>query len=720
MKKTIIVTLLAMLCTFFHAQNMAVTSFVLDEGDLTANLQGTTVLDQNGGKCALIRIQTTQKGFSFDVGSLGVQKVDDNKVGEVWLYVPAGVRRLDIRHQQLGSLLGYNFPVAVMAGRTYKMQLTTGEVQTIVRNSVTQQYVQFNVTPQTAIVEFDGDVLDVAEGIATKRKSFGTYSYTVQAPLHHPKSGSVTVNDPKNKHVVTVALDPAFGYLEVPEAGAVKGAKVFVNNEYKGTTPFRSDRMASGQYLVRLVQPMYSPVQQQVTISDNQTTRFSPSLSADFATLTLKVGGNAEIRVNDESKGSGSWTGQLASGAYRVECRKPGHRTTIKELTVEPGMNGQTIQLAEPSPIYGTLDISSTPANADIYIDGEKVGTTPMIIPQCLVGSHSVRVAKAGHSDYLKSIDLAEGKTEEISATLQSGREVTITATPGATIYVDGKSVGTSSYTGSLPYGTHTLYAEAGGKKTAARTLEVTAGTAPMGTVTLSFFSDRTFTVGNVSFTMVAVEGGTFTMGATSELSSDAGRDEKPTHSVTLSSYYIGQTEVTQALWKEVMGSNPSIFKGDTNPVEYVSWNDCQTFIQKLNQRTGKTFRLPTEAEWEYAARGVRKSRGYKYSGGNVIATVAWYGSNSGYKTHAVGTKASNELGIYDMSGNVWEWCNDRYGDYSSNAQTNPTGAESGSYRVNRGGSWGIIARFCRSSSRSYNAPSDGRNYLGLRLVLSE
>ena len=156
-----------MLCTFLHAQNMAVTSFVLDEGDLTANLQGTTVLDQNGGKCALIRIQTTQKGFSFDVGSLGVQKVDDNKVGEVWLYVPAGVRRLDIRHQQLGSLLGYNFPVAVMAGRTYKMQLTTGEVQTIVRNSVTQQYVQFNVTPQTAIVEFDGDVLDVAEGIAT-------------------------------------------------------------------------------------------------------------------------------------------------------------------------------------------------------------------------------------------------------------------------------------------------------------------------------------------------------------------------------------------------------------------------------------------------------------------------------------------------------------------------------------------------------------------------
>ena len=177
---------------------------------------------------------------------------------------------------------------------------------------------------------------------------------------------------------------------------------------------------------------------------------------------------------------------------------------------------------------------------------------------------------------------------------------------------------------------------------------------------------------------------------------------------------------MTQALWEEVMGSNPSIFKGDTNPVESVSWNDCQTFIQKLNKRTGKTFRLPTEAEWEYAARGGKKSRGYKYSGSNDIGTVAWYRSNSGIKTHAVGTKAPNELGLYDMSGNVWEWCNDWYGDYSSNAQTNPTGAESGSRRVNRGGSWFSKARCCRSSHRDRNAPSDSYFILGLRLVLSE
>ena len=190
-------------------------------------------------------------------------------------------------------------------------------------------------------------------------------------------------------------------------------------------------------------------------------------------------------------------------------------------------------------------------------------------------------------------------------------------------------------------------------------------------------------------------------MGATSEQGSDAYSDEKPVHQVTLSDYYIGETEVTQELWQAVMGSNPSSFTGSgLLPVEYVSWDDCQTFITKLNVLTGMQFRLPTEAEWEFAARGGNSSQGYKYSGSNNIDDVAWYGSNSNYNTHEVGTKAPNELGLYDMSGNVWEWCQDWYGSYSSSAQTNPTGPTSGSYRVFRGGGWGSIARACRVSYR--------------------
>lgn len=219
---------------------------------------------------------------------------------------------------------------------------------------------------------------------------------------------------------------------------------------------------------------------------------------------------------------------------------------------------------------------------------------------------------------------------------------------------------------------------------------------------------------------MVYVSSGTFTMGGTSEQGSDAYDDEKPTHNVTLSSYYICKYEVTQALWRAVMGSNPSNFKGDNLPVECVSWNDCQTFINRLNSYTGRNFRLPTEAEWEFAARGGNYSRHYKYSGSNYIGDVAWYDDNSGNRTHPVGTKQPNELGLYDMSGNVYEWCNDWYGSYSSYSQSDPTGPNSGSNRVLRGGSWCNCARFCRSSLRINNAPGGSSGGLGLRLALSQ
>ena len=249
-----------------------------------------------------------------------------------------------------------------------------------------------------------------------------------------------------------------------------------------------------------------------------------------------------------------------------------------------------------------------------------------------------------------------------------------------------------------------------------------------------------TFEVNGVKFDMVRVEGGTFRMGATREQGSDVGDDEKPVHDVTLDSYYIGKTQVTQALWKAVMvdetgvdkskkslwkrlwsGSgvpNPSYFKGDDLPVECVSWNDCQKFITKLNRLTGKNFRLPTEAEWEFACRGGNNSRVYKYSGSNNIDDVAWYEDNSSSRTHPVGTKAPNELGIYDMSGNVWEWCSDWYGNYSANQQWNPAGPTSGSNRVRRGGSCNYFARCCRSSFRGNRTPSRRLIDLGLRLAL--
>ena len=226
-------------------------------------------------------------------------------------------------------------------------------------------------------------------------------------------------------------------------------------------------------------------------------------------------------------------------------------------------------------------------------------------------------------------------------------------------------------------------------------------------------------TVNGVAFNMVKVSGGTFQMGATSEQGSDADSDEKPVHQVTLSDYYIGETEVTQELWQAVMGSNPSHFTGSGQlPVEYVTWYDCQTFIRKLNALTGMQFRLPTEAEWEFAARGGNSSQGYKYSGSNNIDDVAWYTYNSNSKTHEVGTKAPNELGLYDMTGNVMECCQDWEGCYDTSAQTNPTGPTSGCRRVCRDGSWNDYAFNCRVSNRGYIPSGDRLSRLGLRLAL--
>ena len=258
---------------------------------------------------------------------------------------------------------------------------------------------------------------------------------------------------------------------------------------------------------------------------------------------------------------------------------------------------------------------------------------------------------------------------------------------------------------------------------------------------------EQTFSVNGVAFKMKFVKGGTFTMGATKEQGSAAEDKEKPVHKVTLSDFYIGQTEVTQALWMAVMGSNPSECRGFDHPVENVTWDDCQVFISKLNSVTGARFRLPTEAEWEYAARGGEKSKKFKYAGSNNHLEVAWtadaidvivakdipYTTNvflpeenmttaeeETNSTHIVGTKLPNELGIYDMSGNVWEWCADRFDElyYRNSPSVNPQGPVAGTNRVHRGGSWRSGEWYSRVSNRNADVPGYSYSTLGLRLAL--
>ncbi|MBW6511260.1 MAG: formylglycine-generating enzyme family protein [Desulfuromonadaceae bacterium] len=226
----------------------------------------------------------------------------------------------------------------------------------------------------------------------------------------------------------------------------------------------------------------------------------------------------------------------------------------------------------------------------------------------------------------------------------------------------------------------------------------------------------KSFTDPTTGMEFVLVKGGCFQMG-----SNKGDSDEKPVHEVCVDDFYMGKYEVTQGQWQKVTGSNPAhVKKGNNYPVEKVSWNDVQGYLRQLNQRSGKTFRLPTEAEWEYAARSGGKSE--KYSGSNDVDAVAWYNGNSGNQTHPVGQKQPNGLGLYDMSGNVWEWCQDWYdsGYYTKSPRQNPQGPSGGSFRVERGGGWNNGPRGVRSAYRIRSSPGNRSNYLGFRLVTQD
>ena len=537
-----------------------------------------------------------------------------------------------------------------------------------------RQFFKFRVTPNNAVVTIiengTPEILPMREGgIASKMLNYGTYNYSIAADKYHTKEGTFTVSASQTE--MTVDLLPQFGWLTVTGDNTSQGGYVFATNTATGgmmqlgTIPLDSKEMGSGVYTLRIQKEKYKDYSTTVTIEDGKTTTIRPSLEANFAQVTLTTNEGAEIYVDGTHMGTTRWSGTLELGEHSAETRQASHHSAYTNVRVTPQSAGQAIALNNPLPIYGALIVDGSPADAVVYVDGKKMGTTPLFIGELLIGMHKIRLEKEGYDKQEKTVQIAENQESMLDFTLT-------------------KTVAKAPVVPAAPQG---------------------------GTV-------ETITVKGVSFNMIKVQGGTFTMGTTSEQGSDVGNDEKPAHQVTLSDYYIGETEVTQELWKAVMGSNPSNFSGMNLPVEMVSWDDCQTFITKLNQLTGKNFRLPTEAEWEYAARGGQKSRGYKYAGSNTLSDVAWYTDNSGSKTHPVKQKQANELGLYDMTGNVWEWCQDWYGSYSSNAQTNPTGPSSGSYRVNRGGSWNSSASRCRVAYRFGNSPGFRFSFLGFRVVL--
>lgn len=362
MKKLYMTLMMLAFIAVAHAQHIAVKDFYYVENDLTARTQGTRVEDQNGYLCALIKVRTTEKGlWAFDVGMLGVTKTEMQNAAhpaEIWVYVPFGVTRMTIQHEKLGVVDRWPFPCSIEKGCTYLMELTTGKVETIIKEEVRMQYLAFQITPPNAVLTVNDELWEVgADGSAMKYVDFGDYTYRVQAPNYHTEVGKVTVDDPENTH------------------------RVIVN------------------------------------------------LKSDFVEVTLKVDADAEIWVNDEKKGTRSWTGALGKGSYKVECKQAGHETTLTTQKITADMEGQTITLPAPVPVYGSLGVESTPF-AKLYIDGKAMGETPKFVKEILVGEHEVRLTKDGYADYTETITITKGERRQVTATLVADGSASVAQQP--------------------------------------------------------------------------------------------------------------------------------------------------------------------------------------------------------------------------------------------------------------------------------------------------
>lgn len=626
-----------------HSQTIAVKSFRKLEADQEARISSPKT-DQNGKKCAMIKVVTSQVGFVFDFGLIGNAVATEQKIAEIWVWVPAGARKVTISHQQLGILRNYPFIIDIEEATVYEMVLTTGKVVTTIETQIESQWLVINSTPTGADVYIDD--LPANQTPYQNELPLGKHTYRISYDMYLPSAGTVVLTADK-KETINQTLKPNFGTLNVtsfPE----NGASVSIDDVNTGkTTPCTFEQVKTGEHLITLRLNMYKTSSEKFNIQAGDNLNIPVKLSPTFAEVTVNSNPASDIYIAGEQKGNGTWSGRLLPGIYLFEARKDKYAPVSEKHEV---ILGQALNLTlQPIAQTGTLKVMTTPTDAIISLDGVNQGTAPATLRNLLAGDYTLTLSISNYKTISKKITIAEGQTTQVTEAFVKGSSETINSVP----------------------------------------------------------------ISKVFFEMVEVKGGSFQMG-----NNNGENDERPVHRVTISDFSISKTEVTQAQFKAIMGNNPSKFIGDNLPVENVSWNTVQEFIQKLNLKTGITYRLPTEAEWEFAARGGNKTMNYKYSGSNVLGDVAWYGGNSEKSTHSVGMKQPNELGLFDMSGNVTEWCGDWYGTYHKNDQSNPTGSSLSSFRILRGGSWGSLQSNCSVSYREYAAIGD-RGRVGFRLVLA-
>lgn len=404
---------------FITAQNISVSSFRLLENDLTANTYGTLERDHNGEVAALIKISTTTQGFTFEAGMVGIVKTQQ-RVGEIWLYVPHGIKRLSIFHQQLGTLRDYYFPIPIEKAKTYEMVLTTGQVETVVNHTLAKQTIVFQVEPANAMVEVDDKLLLVDEtGVASDILPYGRHTYRVSSENYHSEAGVIDLSA-EAKVVKNIQLKPNFGWLQINAEEEFKGAYVFLNQQRLGQAPLRTDALKSGSYQLRVMKPLYKDFEQNVVISDNQETIVDLQLQPNFAQVTFVCeDAESEIWVDEKFQGKGSCQVALELGQYKVETRRQSHKAMTQLVQISAPIE-QEISIKKPVPLYASMEIKSIPALANVYIDDKLMGETPLVLNNILIGEHSLRIEKDKYQSYSQSITLQHGENLQINQSLQA------------------------------------------------------------------------------------------------------------------------------------------------------------------------------------------------------------------------------------------------------------------------------------------------------------
>lgn len=372
--------------------------------------------DLNGDRCGLIRLGLVLPDATFEGDIIS----SEYKNREWWIYMVKGANWLTILSDDYLPLRcefsDYNIK-GIQSNVTYIMTVEKPSGP----EPVTEQYLMFQITPHNALLEVNDQVWPVSqEGTARKLVDFGTYSYRIQAENYYTEEGVVEVDNSKETQVVKKDLKPNFGWIEVAGNGNLKDANVFVDNAYIGKAPCKSEAIKSGKHVVRIVKEMFAVHAETVTVKDNESFSLSPELAADFAHLTLEVDADAEIWVNDEKKGVRTWSGDLPSGTYRVECKQSNHETTSTKLEVTSEMNGQTIPLVSPKPFKGSLAVESTPDMADLYIDNEYVGKTPRLVNEIVAGQHELRLTKEGYKEYTGTVIVKRNERTQMEPKLEA------------------------------------------------------------------------------------------------------------------------------------------------------------------------------------------------------------------------------------------------------------------------------------------------------------